>query len=97
MIHETERSNNLAQLNETALESILGSIPVGQEVGEGYSLLPTDGLYGKAPLERGRVELLVLGITNDILQPGFLKCMEKSLDLTNARYTTNQLSPLALR
>ena len=59
MIHETERSNNLAQLNETALESILGSIPVGQEVGEGYSLLPTDGLYGKAPLERGRVELLV--------------------------------------
>ena len=25
----------------------------------------------------------VLGITNDILQPGFLKCMEQDLDITN--------------
>ena len=28
----------------------------------------------------------VLDITNDILQPDLLKCMEKDLDITNPRY-----------
>ena len=27
-----------------------------------------------------------LGITNDILQPGLLTCMEQNLDITNPRY-----------
>ena len=36
---------------------------------------PNEPLYNK-----------VLGITNDVLQCGLVKCMEQNLDITNARY-----------
>lgn len=56
MIHGTECWNNLARLNETTALDSTRFNSGGGGVGRGIPPTSYNGLYGKAPLERGTVE-----------------------------------------